>query len=250
MNKHILEKFNLLKARGKKALAVLVDPDKSDADELKDLALRANKAQVDFFFVGGSLVVGNCTDDCIQNLKKHSEIPIVLFPGAPSQVSPFGDALLFLSLISGRNAELLIGQHVISAPMIKQMGIEVIPTGYMVIDGGIPTSVSYMSNANPIPHNKKDIAMCTAIAGEMLGLQTIYMDAGSGALHPITPEMISRVAAAVAAPVIVGGGMRDQETVVANCKAGADIIVIGNAFESHPEKMQEISEAIHALNQP
>ena len=129
----------------------------------------------------------------------------MLFPGSPDQITPKADALLYLSLISGRNPELLIGQHVISAPFVKQSGLEIIPVGYMLIDGGTPTTVSYISNTNPIPSNKNDIAACTAMAGEMLGLKVTYMDAGSGAKNPIPASMIQQVAKHTGTPIIVGG---------------------------------------------
>jgi putative glycerol-1-phosphate prenyltransferase len=154
---------------------------------------------------------------------------------------------LYLSLISGRNPELLIGQHVISAPFVKKSGLEIIPTGYMVIDGGAPTTVSYISNASPIPADKNDIAMCTAMAGEMLGMKLIYMDAGSGARKPITETMIERVANNISIPLIVGGGITDPEKAYRNCKAGADVIVVGNAIEKDSSIMAEISAAVHSL---
>jgi putative glycerol-1-phosphate prenyltransferase len=153
---------------------------------------------------------------------------------------------LYLSVISGRNPELLIGQHVLSAPAVKKSGLEVISTGYMVIDGGAPTTVSYISNTTPIPADKDDIAMCTAIAGEMLGMKVVYMDAGSGARKAITESMIARVASQVSAPIIVGGGIRDAEKAYLNCKAGADIIVVGNAIEKDTSLIKEIADAVHA----
>jgi putative glycerol-1-phosphate prenyltransferase len=153
---------------------------------------------------------------------------------------------LYLSLISGRNPELLIGQHVISAPFVKKSGLEIMPTGYMVVDGGAPTTVSYISNAAPIPSNKHEIAMCTAMAGEMLGMKLIYMDAGSGAQTPISEAMISAVAGSINIPLIVGGGITDPEKAYLNCKAGANMIVIGNAIEKDPSLIKEMSAAIHA----
>lgn len=248
MDKGILTQIKAKKAAGKKSFAVLIDPDKTALDQLGQLAALAVEAGVDYFFVGGSLVVDNQVDDCIQRLKSRSSIPVILFPGAPSQVSKYADGLLFLSLISGRNPELLIGQHVLSAPMIKRSGLEIIPTGYMVIDGGAPTAVSYISNAAPIPADKKDIAMCTAMAGEMLGLQVIYMDAGSGARQPIGENMIAQVAQNITAPLIVGGGITTAEKAIADCQAGADIIVIGNAIEKNPMLIKAMSAAIHGLN--
>ena len=203
---------------------------------------------MDFFFVGGSLVVTDTLDTMVSTIKKHCTIPILLFPGSPDQITPKADALLYLSLISGRNPELLIGQHVISAPFVRQSGLEIIPVGYMLIDGGSPTTVSYISNTNPIPSNKNDIAICTAMAGEMLGLKLIYMDAGSGALKAIPTAMIKEVAKHLQIPLIVGGGITSAEKAKENCLAGADIIVVGNAAEKDPELITAISAAIHSLN--
>jgi putative glycerol-1-phosphate prenyltransferase len=151
-------------------------------------------------------------------------------------------------LISGRNPELLIGQHVISAPFVKKSGLEIMPTGYMVIDGGAPTTVSYISNANPLPADKNEIAMCTAMAGEMLGMKLIYMDAGSGAKNPISEMMIQKVSSCIDVPLIVGGGITTPEKAYLNCKSGADIIVIGNAIEKDQHIIKEIASAIHSLN--
>jgi putative glycerol-1-phosphate prenyltransferase len=233
------------KKQGKKSFAVLIDPDKVNTQSIEELITLSVEANVDYFFVGGSLVISTHLDECIQQLKAACNIPVILFPGSPSQVSKYADALLYLSLISGRNPELLIGQHVISAPFVKQSGLEIMPTGYMVIDGGAPTTVSYISNAAPIPADKTDIAMCTAMAGEMLGMKLIYMDAGSGAKIPITEKMIERVSAHIESPLIVGGGIITPEKAIGNCKAGADIIVVGNAIEKNPSLIKEISAAVH-----
>jgi putative glycerol-1-phosphate prenyltransferase len=154
---------------------------------------------------------------------------------------------LYLSLISGRNADLLIGQHVISAPFVKKSGLEIISTGYMVIDGGAPTTVSYISNASPVPADKADIALCTAMAGEMLGMKIIYMDSGSGAKKAVSEEMISSVATNINVPLIVGGGIRDAEKAYLNCKAGADVIVVGNAIEKDSSLIKEMAAAIHSV---
>lgn len=234
------------KAAGQKSFAVLIDPDKAGIPELKRLVDMGTRCGVDYFFVGGSLVISNHLDECVQFLKKNASIPVILFPGSPGQVSNYADALLYLSLISGRNPELLIGQHVISAPMVRASGLEIIPTGYMVIDGGAPTTVSYISNAAPIPADKNEIAMCTAMAGEMLGMKLIYMDAGSGARKPITESMIQRVAASISIPLIIGGGITDPEKCYHNCKSGADIIVVGNAIEKDPGLIADMSAAIHS----
>ena len=174
------------KKNGKKSFVVLVDPDKTSNASLHKMISSAIESGIDYFFIGGSLVVSDNLDECVLTVKQQCNIPVILFPGSPAQVSRHADALLYLSLISGRNAELLIGQHVVSAPFVKKSGLEIMPTGYMVIDGGAPTTVSYISNAAPIPADKADIALCTAMAGEMLGKKLIYMDAGSGAKKEIS----------------------------------------------------------------
>jgi phosphoglycerol geranylgeranyltransferase len=232
---------------GQKSFAVLIDPDKVTVEKIDELTALASEAQVDYLLVGGSLVVTNRLDEVVQQIKKNCDIPVILFPGSPSQITPYADALLYLSLISGRNAELLIGQHVISAPFVKQSRLEIISTGYMVIDGGAPTTVSYISNAAPIPADKNEIAMCTAMAGEMLGMKLIYMDAGSGAKRPITESMIEKVAQVIEVPLVIGGGILDPEKAYRNCKAGADMIVIGNAIEKDASLIKEMSAAIHSV---
>ena len=234
------------KKAGKKSFAVLIDPDKVDEQKITELSDITAEANVDYLLVGGSLVISNHLDEVVKQIKRQCSIPVILFPGTPSQVSRYADALLYLSLISGRNAELLIGQHVFSAPFVKQSGLEIISTGYMVIDGGAPTTVSYISNATPIPSNKNEIAMCTAMAGEMLGMKLIYMDAGSGAERPITEAMIAGVANAIEVPLVVGGGITDPEKAYLNCKAGADVIVVGNAIEKDISLIKEISAAVHS----
>lgn len=246
MKQEILHNIVGHKKSNQKSFAVLVDPDGVDTHSLQKLITLSIEANVDYFFVGGSLVISSHLDQCIQQLKANSNIPVVLFPGSPSQVSKYADALLYLSLISGRNPELLIGQHVLSAPFVKNSGLEIIPTGYMVIDGGAPTTVSYISNATPIPADKNDIAMCTAMAGEMLGMKLIYMDAGSGAKFPITTQMIAKVSANVDAPIIVGGGIKTPAKAIENCNAGANIIVVGNAIEKDTNLIKEISNAVHS----
>ncbi|HEY9342931.1 MAG TPA: geranylgeranylglyceryl/heptaprenylglyceryl phosphate synthase [Hanamia sp.] len=235
------------KFNGKKSFAVLIDPDKVNDKKMRQLIKLAVAARVDYFLVGGSLVISNYLDECVQFIKQNCTIPVLLFPGSSAQVSKYADALLYLSLISGRNPELLIGQHVVSAPVIKQSGLEIISTGYMVIDGGAPTTVSYISNATPIPADKNEIAMCTAMAGEMLGMKLIYMDAGSGAKRAITESMIEKVAACIEVPLIIGGGITDPEKAYLNCKAGADIIVVGNAIEKDASLIMEMASAVHSV---
>ncbi len=235
------------KSNGKKSFAVLIDPDKVNNQSMEQLIDLAVSAKVDYFLVGGSLVISNYLDECLQLIRKNCEIPTVLFPGSPSQISKYADALLYLSLISGRNPELLIGQHVVSAPVVKQSGLEIMPTGYMVVDGGAPTTVSYISNASPLPADKNEIAVCTAMAGEMLGMKLIYMDAGSGAKRAITESMIQKVAGCIAVPLIIGGGIIEPEKAYLNCKAGADVIVVGNAIEKDPNLIKEMAAAVHSV---
>ncbi|MEO6313371.1 MAG: geranylgeranylglyceryl/heptaprenylglyceryl phosphate synthase [Chitinophagaceae bacterium] len=236
------------KAKGQKSFAVLIDPDKVDEEKIDQLTRLATAAKADYLFVGGSLVISNHLDKVVQRIRHQCSIPTILFPGSPSQISIHADGLLYLSLISGRNPELLIGQHVISAAAVKQSGLEIISTGYMVIDGGAPTTVSYISNAAPIPADKNEIAMCTAMAGEMLGMKVIYMDAGSGAKKPVSESMIEKVAHSIEIPLIVGGGITDPEKAYRNCKAGADVLVIGNAIEKDISLIKEMSAAIHSVN--
>ncbi|GAC1486624.1 MAG: geranylgeranylglyceryl/heptaprenylglyceryl phosphate synthase [Flavisolibacter sp.] len=235
------------KQEGKKSLAVLIEPDKASLPTLTEVINLAVQSKVDYLFVGGSLVVSDQLHSCIKQIKSLCSLPILLFPGSPSQISNDADALLYLSLISGRNADLLIGQHVVSAALVKKSGLEIIPTGYMVIDGGAATTVSYISNAAPIPADKTEISICTAMAGEMLGMKLIYMDAGSGAKKAITIDMIEGVAAHITIPLIVGGGIRDAEKAYNNCKAGADIVVVGNSIEKNIPLVAEMAAAVHEV---
>ena len=237
--------YNRLSDTSKKKFVVLIDPDKPSNEQIIDIVKKSVQAGVDFFFVGGSLLTTDSLDNCIKLIKKHCDIPVLIFPGNSLQISKWCDGFLLLSLISGRNAEMLIGRHVISAPYLKLYGNEIIPTGYILIDGGKQTSVSYMSNTTPIPHDKDDIAMCTALAGEMLGLKIIYMDAGSGAIEPISAEMISKVKKTVEIPLIVGGGINTPEKAANAARAGADIVVVGNALEKSIDRLQEFADAVH-----
>ncbi len=247
MNNGIYHSLTEGKRQGKKSFAVLIDPDKVNDTSIEQLITLAVGAKVDYFFVGGSLVISNYLDECVKFIKRNCNIPVILFPGSPNQVSKYADALLYLSLISGRNADLLIGQHVISASVVKQSGLEIMPTGYMVIDGGAPTTVSYISNATPLPADKNEIAICTAMAGEMLGMKLIYMDAGSGAKRPITESMIQKVSSCIDVPLIIGGGITHPEKAYLNCKAGADVIVVGNAIEKDTNLIKEMAAAVHSV---
>lgn len=231
--------------QGKKRLAVLVDPDTPDSSTLQTIIKNANEAKADFIFLGGSLLIKDALDECIDAIKRMTNIPVILFPGSIMQISGKADAMLFISLISGRNPELLIGSHVIAAPYIKQAKLETLPTGYILVDSGRQTTASYMSGSAPVPHNKPEIAACTAMAGEMLGQKLIYMDGGSGADNPISTTMIAAVRKSVDLPIIIGGGIRDAETAVSICKAGADIVVVGNATEQNPDLIKTIAQAVH-----
>lgn len=237
-----------LKKNGKSGFAVLVDPDKVAPSDMEYLAQLCNDAGVDYLLMGGSLVVAQHIERCIQRFKSETDIPVILFPGSPSQVSPAADALLYLSLISGRNPDLLIGQHVVSAPAVKSSGLEVISTGYMVIDGGTQTAVSYMSHSAPIPANQTEIALCTAWAGEMQGKHLLYMDAGSGAKIPVSEEMIHKISSNTSIPLFVGGGIHTPDKVYMNCKAGATVVVVGNAIERDPMLIKELAEATRHYN--
>jgi phosphoglycerol geranylgeranyltransferase len=245
----ILNELERRKAAGKKSIAVLIDPDKvEETSTLMSLINLANENCVDFFFVGGSLITTVNLSSVVSKIKKNTSIPVVLFPGNSLQLDPDADAILFLSLISGRNPDLLIGQHVIAAPILRNTKIEVMPTGYMLINSGKITSVAYISNTTPLPDDKFSLAACTAMAGEMLGLKLIYLDAGSGAEKEISSKMISAIRKAVQVPLIVGGGINTPHKAVAALEAGADLIVIGNALEKEPKLLIEISEKVYDWN--
>ena len=242
---NIYNKITINKKTNKKSFALLIDPDKQDEKQLLSIIKKAENAKTDYFFVGGSLLTHDSLDLCLSTLKKHTTIPVILFPGNAMQVNNKANGILFLSLISGRNADMLIGKQVITAPILKKSSLEVLPTGYMLIDSGKPTTVSYMSNTTPIPSDKNTVAAATAMAGEMLGLKLIFMDGGSGAKEPISEEMIKIVKKSINIPLIIGGGISSGKKAIANCKAGADIIVVGNAIEENKNLINEIAEAIH-----
>ena len=224
----------------KKQIAVLIDPDKTDAKKLVKTIQQAELAKVDFYLVGGSLLLKNNLDEIIAIIKKNSKKKVYLFPGNPSQISAKADGIFLLSLISGRNAELLIGNHVLAAPILKQSKLTIISTGYMLIESGTQTTVSYISNTTPIPANKPAIAACTALAGEQLGLKTIYLEAGSGAQNSVSKEIIKAVKKQINIPLIVGGGIRSIEQIETAFLAGADVVVIGTAIENDIKFLEEI----------
>ena len=245
MEKDIYDKILKSKREGKKLFAVLIDPDKFDS---MDVIENANKAAVDLIMVGGSLLSNGNFEKCIETLKTVSKIPVIIFPGNNLQISQKADGILLLSLISGRNPELLIGKHVIAAPILRSSKLEILPTGYMLIESGKQTTALYMSNTHPIPYDKDDIAACTSLAGELLGLKLIYMDGGSGAMKTISESMIKKVSSTISIPLIIGGGINSDEKAMKACKAGADIIVVGNAIENDVSLIESISKAIHSFN--
>ncbi len=228
--------------RNNKKIAILIDPDKHSTTSIEIIATLAEENKIDFFFVGGSLLWGEIRDT-ISFLKEKSKIPVIIFPGNIMQVCNLADGILFLSLISGRNPDFLIGQHVLSAPRIKSSKLEVIPTGYILIENGKTTSVEYMSNTQPIPSDKPEIVLATAIAGEMLGLKLIYLEAGSGASNTVGLQIISEVRKNISLPIMVGGGIRTQHNARQIFDAGADLIVISSAVEENPESLIELSQA-------
>lgn len=249
-NNRIEHKFKALHREGKKALAWLIDPDKivEDFSFLKQVK-EISQLGLDFIFIGGSLIEKNDIDRIIGLIRKvDSNLPILLFPGSVVQFSKHADGILFLSLISGRNPDLLIGQHVTIAPLLAKSNLEVLPTGYMLIDGGVATSVNYISQTIPLPNNKPELAVATALAGSFLGLQYFYLDAGSGAKKPVSPEIIKNVKKAVSAPIIVGGGLDSMEKVKIAYYAGADVVVIGNGAEKNLSLLTEALEYINVLN--
>lgn len=240
--KETYKKILYNRERNIKMLAVLLDPDKCKGRVLS-ATIAALKSDVpDFILVGGSHTQMSI-DSLIEVLKEELNSEVVLFPGNASQISAKADAMLYLSLVSGRNAEFLIGQHVNSSVAIKKSGIEVIPTGYILVDGDKPSSVEYMTNTRPIPRDKKEIALSTAVAAELLGMNLIYLEAGSGANLPVSPEMIQHVSHGTMLPIIVGGGIKTAEQLTEAFEAGADIVVVGNIFETDPTKIKELVKA-------
>lgn len=233
--------------REKKRLAILIDPENNNhQDDVARLIDNALQASIDYVFVGGSLVTHNNIDEVVKAIKIRTDLPVILFPGGLNQISTHADAILFLSLISGRNPEFLISKQVAAAPLVKKIGLAAIPTGYLLI--GTTSSASYMSNTSPIPYHKSDIAKATALAGEMMGQQVIYLDAGSGAQEPVRADMIKEVRKAITSPLIVGGGITCFDEAYISLESGADILVIGNATEKNPQAIKEIAGAVKAMN--
>ena len=235
------------KSLGLKQIAVLVDPDRYDEKSLYLLIESAILSDVDYFFVGGSLMISEKLEETVIALKESCGIPIILFPGSTLQITDKADGVLFLSVISGRNADMLIGQQVVAAPYVKRAGIEVISTGYMLVDSGRPTTAAYMSNSTPIPADKPEIAMCTAMAGEMLGMKLMYLDGGSGAQNNVSEKIIAAVSENVKVPVVVGGGIRNAPAAERAWRSGADVVVVGNVLEEDTTVLNRISSCMKDL---
>ena len=221
------------KLQNKKLLAILLDPDKIDWSGMDKLIMKINQSPATHIFVGGSLVLSTKIDDLIVKIKQNCSLPVVLFPGNPSQISGMADGILFLSLISGRNPDFLIEHQVNAVPLLKKTKLEVIATGYILIDGGNETAVAKVSQTKPLDANKSDYITQTAQAGEMLGNQLIYLEAGSGALNPVSLEIIQRVSKNIQIPLIVGGGICNKALIEQAFDSGADMVVVGTAFENN-----------------
>lgn len=229
------------------AYIVLIDPDTRKADSLVDFVQKCNEADVDAFFIGGSLLIDGNFQQCIKTVKAHSKVPVIIFPGSVQQISSEADAILFLSIISGRNPQFLFGDHVIAAPAIYKQRVEPISTGYMLFDSGRTTTAEFISNTKPLPPHKPEIAMAHALAAQYLGMSTVYLEAGSGADNPIPTEVVKAVTSFVDIPVIVGGGIRTPEVAAEKVKAGASFIVTGNVLDKFddPDIIKKFSQAIH-----
>lgn len=247
MEKRIINKIFAKAKEGKKQIGILIDPDKASHSYIKAICEKAELIKADFFLVGGSLLTDGDMDNCLRLLKSNTEIPLIIFPGSYLQLSDQADAILFLSLLSSRNSEMLIGQQVVAAPYLRNSKVEVISTAYLLIDSGSQTTASYMSNSTPIPANKAEIAASTALAGQYMGMSLIYLDGGSGAKNPVPPSMIQKVKSYTQQPLIIGGGIDNVEKLQAAYQAGADVVIIGNALENDPNFALEIKKTLDAL---
>lgn len=239
--------YDKLADRSKKQFALLVDPDKHDDKSISVLIDHINQDPPDILLVGGSILF-KPIDLTIASLKLGTKLPVFLFPGNVMQLSDRADGILFLSLISGRNPEFLIGNHVLAAPHLSRSGIEVIPTAYLLIENGHSTTVEYVSNTRPIPAGKSELAIATSMAGEMLGMKSIYLEAGSGAEQCVDAEMISSIRKNISLPLIVGGGIRSEDQAKEVFNAGADMVVVGNAVEKDPSLIKVFSTLRDKLN--
>lgn len=248
MQKSIYQTISSHAAAAQKMFGVLIDPDKQSVAELLKVIKLCNSYAVDFFFVGGSIITKGDFNQTCRLIHENTDKPVIIFPGSPDQVSKYADAILFLSLISGRNPEFLIGSHVAATPKLQKLDLEIIPTGYLLVDCGTTTTAIYVSETNPIPYGNADIAATTALAGEYLGLRLTYIDGGSGAKKCVSTEMIKKTREAISGPLIIGGGIRTPEAAAEIYKAGADIIIVGNAIENNQELIIRIAEMKEKLN--
>jgi len=238
--KTIIQHIQKANQKGEKLLAILLDPDKLKVDKTVHILEKCEIKKVDFIFVGGSLVKKGITEKFVKHLKKITKIPIILFPGDFEQITNYADAILFLSLLSGRNPEYLIEQQIKSVPALKNSNLEIIPTGYILIDGGKETAVQKVSNTKPILQENISLIVQTAIAGMFMGKKVIYLEAGSGALTPVSAEIISKVKENVNIPLIVGGGIKTKNQLQTAFESGADLVVIGNGFEENTQLLANI----------
>lgn len=229
---HIYQDILKAKTNNNKLLAILLDPDKLSVSNIVPLCSKINSSPATHIFVGGSIVANGKTEEIVIVLKKHTSLPIILFPGNVNQVTNTANGILLLSLLSGRNPEYLIEQHVKAAPLLQKSDLEIIPTGYILIEGGVETAVQRVSNTLPIPQSDIDLIVHTALAGQYTGKQLIYLEAGSGATEPVETETVRAVANAIDIPLIVGGGIRSKNKIDEIYKSGADLVVIGTAFEN------------------
>lgn len=249
MQNKVSLKLRELTDSGRKGLAWLIDPDDIHSPLLFEEQVReAVDLKIDFFFLGGSLIQQNTVGEIIRFIKSITEqIPVVIFPGNSLQFSPLADAILFLSLISGRNPDLLIGQHVSVAPILEKSQVEVLPTGYMLVDGGQTTSVHYISQTIPLPNHHPELAVATALAGHFLGLQYFYLDAGSGAPHPVSSELIKAVKKKIKSPLMVGGGLNSLEKIRTAFESGADLVVLGNGAGKNLQLVREAATYLESF---
>ena len=225
---------------------VLIDPDKNSEKKLEEKISIINSSGVDAIFVGGSLILDNNCERRVAKIKSLSELPVIFFPGGISQLNKHYDAMLFMSILSGRNPHYLIGEQVIAAPIVKDLGIEAIPTGYLIIDGGNNSSVQFMSGSNPIPIEKPDILVAHALAAQYLGKKIVYLESGSGAKNPIPNHLLEAVKRYIDIPIIVGGGIRTPKSAYEKVQAGASFIVTGSVIEDNDTNLiNEFADAIH-----
>jgi putative glycerol-1-phosphate prenyltransferase len=238
--------LNTIETKGA-AYLVLLDPDKLSEAKLIPFVRHCEKSGVDGFLIGGSLMISGDLDSFVEKVKIETSLPAIIFPGSINQISPVADAILFLSVISGRNAEHLIGKHVTASPLIKRAKVEPISTGYVLVESGVTTTAVYMSGSFPVPRNKPEIAAATALAGEYLGMKFIYLEAGSGAMESVPDEMVKAVSEECSIPIIVGGGIRNPQTARRKVDNGASIIVTGNFFENENNwnLIRDFASAIH-----